>query len=215
MFPRFTSSPPAPLAFAATMAVSSRSPCARPTRVFANGYNEQRKQNGAMARSTTSPHQRIPRQKLIPELDAKRADIVDAQTRSRMMASVAQKNTRPELEVRKILRDLGIHYRIANRDLPGSPDIANRRGKWAIFVNGCFWHGHKNCPKTKSTTKYQVPKTRAGFWSAKLLANRSRDAARCRELRQMGYRVLILWECALLDARGVVSRLGTFCEGRS
>ena len=56
----------------------------------------------------------------------------------------------PELATRAILRSLGFYYRVRNRDLPGSPDIANRRRKWAVFVNGCFWHGHKNCPKTKS-----------------------------------------------------------------
>lgn len=131
-----------------------------------------------------------------------------------MMASVAQKNTAPELKIRKMLSDLGVRYRITNRDLPGSPDIANRSKKWAIFVNGCFWHGHKNCPKTKSDRHYRVPKTRAGFWSNKLLANRSRDAARCRDLRRMGYRVLILWECSLFHTVDVIGRLGTFCEGR-
>jgi len=167
-----------------------------------------------MARSTIVSDQGSPRQKLINELEAQRADIVDVQTRSRMMAAVAQKNTAPELKIRTVLRDLGIHYRVSNYDLPGSPDIANRGGKWAIFVNGCFWHGHKNCSKTKSTAKYRVPKTRAEFWSDKLRANRARDAARCWELRQMGYRVLILWECALFDPADVVTRLASFCKRR-
>jgi DNA mismatch endonuclease, patch repair protein len=139
-------------------------------------------------------------------------DIVNSDTRSRMMAAVAQKDTKPELQVRTILRGLGVQYRVRNRDLPGSPDIAHRGKRWAIFVNGCFWHGHKNCKKTKSTTTSRVPITRADFWSEKFLTNRSRDAQRCRELRQMGYRVLILWECDLSDVEGLARRLHAFCE---
>src|SRR5580658_1427497 len=129
-----------------------------------------------------------------------------------MMAAVGQNDTAPELRMRAILRSLGIRYRVRNRDLPGSPDIANRGKKWAIFVNGCFWHGHKNCAKTKSGMGYRVPKTRSDFWLDKLLANRSRDALRCRELRQMGYRFLFLWECALRDVDCVVTRLRMLCE---
>src|SRR6266446_1365075 len=110
------------------------------------------------------------------------ADIVDAQTRSRMMRAVRQKDTKPELRVRSVLHALGIRYRVRNNDLPGSPDIANRTGNWAIFVNGCFWHGHKNCRKTKSATCSRVPKTRADFWFNKLVTIRSRDALPCRGL---------------------------------
>jgi len=139
-------------------------------------------------------------------------DIVNPITRSRMMAAVGQKDTRAELKVRGILHGLGIRYRVQNRDLPGSPDIANRSSSWAIFVNGCFWHGHKNCTKTKSTTGSRVPKTRSEFWFDKLVANRSRDAKRCRELRRMGYRVLILWECDLFKIEEVAERLRKFCS---
>jgi DNA mismatch endonuclease, patch repair protein len=151
--------------------------------------------------------------KMIHEIDIRSTDIVDAETRSRMMAAVRQKDTAPELKARAILCDLGIRYRVRNRDLPGAPDIAHRGKKWAIFVNGCFWHGHKNCIKTKSGIGCRVPKTRSGFWLTKLLANRSRDALRCRELRLMGYRVLILWECSLQDVDKVATRLRTFCNG--
>ncbi|MBI4910997.1 MAG: DNA mismatch endonuclease Vsr [Acidobacteria bacterium] len=142
------------------------------------------------------------------------ADIVSAETRSRMMAAVAQKDTRAELQVREILHTSGIRYRIRNGDLPGSPDIANRSSRWAVFVNGCFWHGHKNCRKTKSTTASRIPKTRAEFWSNKLVANRVRDAKRCRELRRMGYRVLIIWECDLFDLEKVADRLRRCCAER-
>lgn len=138
-------------------------------------------------------------------------DIVNAGTRSRMMRAVSQKDTRPEMRVRQILHSLGIRYRVRNPDLPGSPDIANRSQKWVIFVNGCFWHGHKNCPKTKSANGSRVPKSRPEFWSKKLLSNRSRDAKRCVELRQAGYRVLILWECDLFDPELVTKRLRKLC----
>jgi DNA mismatch endonuclease (patch repair protein) len=91
-----------------------------------------------------------------------------------MMSAVRQFGTKPELAVRKMLTDMGVHRRIKNWDLPGSPDLANRSRKWAIFVNGCFWHGHKFCPKTKSGKEPRAPKTRSDFWAGKLLANRSR-----------------------------------------
>jgi DNA mismatch endonuclease (patch repair protein) len=167
-----------------------------------------------MARSVKESAESFWRRKAARPVGGETGDIVDVQTRSRMMAAVAQKDTKPELHVRTILCKLGIRYRVRNSDLPGTPDIAHRGRKWAIFVNGCFWHGHKNCRKTKSTTSSRVPKTRADFWSDKLVTNRSRDARRCRELRQMGYRVLILWECDLFDVEGMVRRLRAFCERR-
>lgn len=142
------------------------------------------------------------------------ADIVDSKTRSRMMAAVSQKDTKAELAVRKILYALGVRYRTRNRDLPGSPDVANRSSRWAIFVNGCFWHGHKNCKKTKSTSTSRVPKTRAEFWARKFAANRLRDAKKCTELRRMGYRVLIIWECELFNIDKVNLRLQQFCINR-
>lgn len=117
------------------------------------------------------------------------------------------------MKVRRILHALGIRYRIRNRDLPGSPDIANRSAGWAVFVNGCFWHGHKNCKKTKSTNCARVPRTHEDFWFEKLQANRVRDARRCKELRRLGYRVLIVWECSLVRPQELTSKLLAFCLG--
>jgi DNA mismatch endonuclease (patch repair protein) len=134
-------------------------------------------------------------------------DVVSITKRSEMMRSVRQTGTRPELAVRRLLRTLGLKYRVRNRDLPGSPDIANRRRKWAIFVNGCFWHGHKNCPKTKSGTGPRVPVGNQLFWREKLKANRLRDARTCIALREMGYRVLIVWECKIWTPDVLVKRL--------
>lgn len=147
-------------------------------------------------------------------LNYQNSDIVDTQTRSRMMSAVRQFGTKPELAIRKLLTEMGVRYRIKNRDLPGSPDLANRSRKWAIFVNGCFWHGHKFCSKTKSGKQPRVPKTRSEFWEAKLIANRSRDARKSWELRQLGFRVLIIWECDLKDFVSLTTRLERFANLR-
>lgn len=139
-------------------------------------------------------------------------DIVSAAVRSRMMSAVKQKDTRPELAVRQLLRGLGVHYRVQNRDLPGSPDIANRSKGWAIFVNGCFWHGHKNCSRLRSGRRSRVPVQHQPYWAEKLQANRVRDARKCRDLRRLGLRVLIVWECELRDAKSLSSRLSSFLD---
>jgi len=137
------------------------------------------------------------------------SDIVSARKRSEMMAAVGQRDTSPEMAVRSILTSLGARYRVKNRDLPGSPDIANRRRRWAIFVNGCFWHGHKNCPKTKSGPgQFRVPRSNEEFWREKLLANRARDARAIRTLRASGFTVLVVRECNLRNPDSVRDRLG-------
>jgi DNA mismatch endonuclease, patch repair protein len=127
------------------------------------------------------------------------SDIVSPTVRSRMMRAVKQSKTVPEIKVRRIVRAMGCWFSVHNRDLPGSPDLANRRKRWAVFVNGCFWHGHKNCRRTTS----RVPRTNAGFWAKKFRDNRRRDAEACRRLRKCGYRVAIVWECALIDETAV------------
>jgi len=138
------------------------------------------------------------------------ADFVSPPGRSRIMRSVGQKNTRPERAVRAILQELGAHYRLSNRDLPGSPDIANRSRRWAIFVNGCFWHGHKNCSKTRGGKKSRVPVANREYWGPKFVENRNRDARKCRELRSLGFRVAIVWECELTEADSLARRLSRF-----
>jgi len=129
--------------------------------------------------SKRSPHGRPP-----PALDA---------ATSARMGRVRQKGTSAELAVRSAVSRLGFRYRLANRDLPGSPDIANRRAKWAIFVHGCFWHRHPGCGR--STT----PKNNAAFWKAKFLANVARDERSIQALHSSGFRVLVIWECEAED----------------
>lgn len=104
------------------------------------------------------------------------------------MAGVRQKDTKPELIVRQILHGLGHRYRVRNGDLAGSPDIANRRHRWAVFVHGCYWHRH-GC---KATT---TPRRNRAFWEAKFQRNVERDEDRIRRLKSDGYRVVVVWEC--------------------
>ncbi len=140
-------------------------------------------------------------------------DIVSPETRSRMMKAVGQKDTKPELMVRRLLLQLGVRYRVRNRDLPGSPDVANRKRRWAVFVNGCFWHGHKNCRKTKAGRGIRVPRQNSQFWQTKLVDNRHRDARNCRDLRKLGYRTVVVWECELYDGAKVKRRLRKVVRG--
>lgn len=95
----------------------------------------------------------------------------------------------------------GVRYRLNNSKLPGSPDLSNMTQGWAIFVHGCFWHGHRNCRRAT------VPKSNHAFWIAKIAANRARDSRKCRELRQMGLGVLTVWECKTWDADLLASLL--------
>lgn len=104
------------------------------------------------------------------------------------MAGIRQKSTRPELLVGKVLRALVLRYRLINRDLPGSPDFANRRARWALFVHGCFWHRH-GCSASTTPTRNRE------FWEAKFARNLARDARALEELRGSGYRVIVVWEC--------------------
>jgi DNA mismatch endonuclease, patch repair protein len=114
--------------------------------------------------------------------------IVDEKTSARL-GRIRQRNTEPEVVVRRVLRELGHSYRISNRDLPGSPDVANRRARWAVFVNGCFWHRHSGCIRTTT------PKRNRAFWLAKFRSNRARDRRVVMALHARGYRVVVVWEC--------------------
>ena len=117
-------------------------------------------------------------------------DIVDSKTRSKMMASIRGKNTKPELMLRKQLFALGFRYRLHEK-LPGKPDILLRKYRAAIFVHGCFWHRHHGC--RYATT----PKTRPEFWKAKFESNVTRDHQNKNELLKLGWRVAIVWECGI------------------
>jgi DNA mismatch endonuclease (patch repair protein) len=112
----------------------------------------------------------------------------DPETSARMKR-IRRRDTSAELLVRKWLWRHGVRFTANNRDLPGSPDLANRSRHWAVFVHGCFWHGHGGCKRAT------VPKRNVEFWTRKIEDNRQRDARKEKSLRSMGYTVITVWEC--------------------
>jgi DNA mismatch endonuclease (patch repair protein) len=122
-------------------------------------------------------------------------DIVDADTRSRMMAGIRGKDTGPEMKVRRALHAAGFRFRLHRGDLPGRPDILLPRHRAAVFIHGCFWHRHPGC-RLAST-----PSSNAAFWEAKFSANVGRDAKNKAALLEAGWRVATVWECGLKRAR--------------
>lgn len=119
------------------------------------------------------------------------ADIVDSQTRSRMMSGIRGKDTKPEMVLRRALHARGFRYRLHGKGVPGRPDLVFAKHRAVIFVHGCFWHRHEGC--RYATT----PATRPEFWAEKFAANVRRDRAACEALVADGWRVAIVWECAL------------------
>lgn len=113
--------------------------------------------------------------------------------RSRIMRAVRRRGTSPEIEVRSALSRLGFRFRENVTGLPGSPDLANKRRKIAIFVHGCFWHRHASCSRASTPTR------NFDFWNEKFVTNVRRDRRKARELRRLGYRVLVVWECDTRD----------------
>ena len=112
----------------------------------------------------------------------------DPETSARMK-HIRQANTKPELLVRKWLASHGLRFRVKNRDLPGSPDIANRAKRWVVFVHGCFWHGHTGCSKAT------IPKRNTEFWIEKIARNKRRDGFKETQLREAGFDVHVVWQC--------------------
>jgi DNA mismatch endonuclease (patch repair protein) len=108
-----------------------------------------------------------------------------------MMASIRARDTKPEMLVRRHLHGLGFRYRLSPREVPGKPDLVLPRYKAVVFVHGCFWHGHCGC---RFAT---VPATRTEFWTTKISGNKSRDITSEKKLRALGWRVAVVWECAL------------------
>jgi DNA mismatch endonuclease (patch repair protein) len=132
-------------------------------------------------------------------------DIVSPGTRSRMMSAIRGRDTKPEMLVRRHLHGLGFRYRLSPRDLPGRPDLVLPKYNAAIFIHGCFWHGHDGC---RFAT---VPATRTDFWTSKIAANKARDAISEEKLRTLGWRLAIVWECVLrLDQNHTLQRVTDF-----
>ncbi|NKQ13270.1 very short patch repair endonuclease [Pseudomonas sp. SST3] len=122
-------------------------------------------------------------------------------SRSEIMRSVKRAHTGPEIRVRQALYALGLRFRLHRRDLPGSPDIVLPRFRTAVFVHGCFWHRHLNC--RYATT----PKSRQDYWLPKFEANVERDARKEAQLQNLGWRVLVIWECETKTPEVLKARL--------
>jgi DNA mismatch endonuclease, patch repair protein len=142
--------------------------------------------------------------------DSMLTDIVSPEKRRSMMQAVRQKQTGIELEVARIVRSLGHRAKANASTLPGRPDLSNQSAKWAIFVHGCFWHGHADCPKTKGGKSARIPASNRRFWAAKIAGNRSRDAIKATALRTSGFRLLTVWECEVRDKPRLTRKLVRF-----
>lgn len=132
-------------------------------------------------------------------------DVISQEKRSELMSRIRGSDTRPEFSVRQGLHRAGFRFRLHQRKLPGCPDVVLPKYRAVIFVHGCFWHRHPNCPLA-----YR-PKSRIGFWSEKFRQNRARDRRQERELRDSGWRVLVVWECSLrkeVDRRKAIRKIG-------
>lgn len=130
-------------------------------------------------------------------------DHVNRKKRSAIMASVRTKNTGPELRIRRHLYKLGYRYRLHRRDLPGSPDIVFPSQKKAIFVHGCFWHGH-------GCRWGQPPRSNLEYWIPKIEANQLRDSTKNTALYTAGWTSLVLWQCELRDIEDVLRKILEF-----
>ncbi|QZD86722.1 very short patch repair endonuclease [Qipengyuania psychrotolerans] len=119
------------------------------------------------------------------------ADFVSREKRSRIMKGVKQKDTKPEIAVRKLLHSLGLRFRLHRKDLPGRPDLVLARHKTAIFVHGCFWHQHDACKEGR------IPSSNREYWEPKLTRNVERDRQSIEALESLGWTVRVIWACEL------------------
>lgn len=138
-----------------------------------------------------------------------RLDPLSPGERSDRMARIRNRDTKPEMVVRRLVHRLGYRYRLHIRDLPGCPDLVFRSRKKIIFVHGCFWHMHPGCPNNRP------PKSNVHFWKPKLQSNRQRDLQNQAKLRELGWDLLIVWECQLRDRQKLADRIKTFLEDES
>ena len=132
-------------------------------------------------------------------------DRLEPPARRRLMQAVKSKNTGPEIAVRSLLHRLGYRFRLHRKDLPGTPDIVFPSRRAAIFVHGCFWHGH-------GCRIGQLPKSKLDYWTPKIDANRARDARKLAALAAAGWRSVVIWQCELRDTEALTRRLKTFLD---
>ena len=136
-------------------------------------------------------------------------DIVNKRRRSEIMAGIRGRNTAPEHAVRRIAHRMGLRFRLHRKNLPGRPDLVFPKRRLAVFVHGCFWHRHEGC-------RYAyTPKSRVAFWTEKFAQNVDRDKRNEQVLRDLGWRVLVVWECETRDKENIEQRLAELirCDG--
>ena len=131
-------------------------------------------------------------------------DIFDPEKRSQIMSRIRGRDTRPEMIVRRIAHGLGFRFRLHRKDLPGRPDIVFPRHQAVIVVHGCFWHRHPGCKRASS------PKTRVRYWQNKFEDNVVRDKRNETGLRDLGWKVMVIWECETKDHEAVAARIESF-----
>ena len=134
------------------------------------------------------------------------ADVFTKKERSRVMSKVRSKDTRPEMAVRRLVHSSGYRYRLHRKDLPGKPDLVFPRHEKVIFVHGCFWHGHRGCPRAAR------PTSNMDFWNEKLDKNMERDRRNKQKLRRQGWEVLVIWECETKRYKHMVAKIDEFLE---
>lgn len=122
------------------------------------------------------------------------ADVLSAAQRQLNMSRIKGKNTRPEMLLRRSLFSRGLRFRLHKQGLPGKPDMVFAKYKVCLFVHGCFWHGHR-------CSLFKVPRTRTEFWMQKINGNQTRDAKNLEILMHAGWRVMVVWECAIRGPR--------------
>lgn len=131
-------------------------------------------------------------------------DVFSKEKRSEIMSRIGGKNTKPEEVVRSLLHKMGYRFRLHASGLPGKPDIVLPRYQKAVFVNGCFWHGHKSCKRSA------LPESNRAFWAEKIAKNMERDKRFRKKLNKMGWSVLTIWACQIRDEEKVVRKLERF-----
>lgn len=124
--------------------------------------------------------------------------------RSEIMSLVRSKNTSPELAVRRLVHGLGYRFRLHGKNLPGRPDLVFGGRRKVIFVHGCFWHAHEGCSKARP------PKSRRSYWVPKLKANRARDLRNLADMRALGWKSLVVWQCELKKRDRLVRKIDRF-----
>lgn len=134
-------------------------------------------------------------------------DVFSKSKRSEIMSRIGQKDTKPEIVVRKLLHRMGYRYRLHRKDLPGTPDVVLPKYRKIIFVHGCFWHGHKGCSRAA------LPETNREFWERKIENNKTRDRLTMKELKKLGWKCFVIWQCQIKNLETLERKLRRFLVG--